>query len=832
MKMIWHDLQYGFRMLVKNPGFTTVAVLTLALGIGANTAIFTLINTLLLKPLPVVKDPHQLVLVTDCGNASLGYPLYEQLRDGGKSLSGSFAATSISKRSMALTDANSAATESVWAQAVSENFFSVLGVPAAAGRTFTLNDDRVGNAQAVAVISYSYWQRRFDLDPTIIGKRIILDEVPFTIVGVTPPGFFGFEIGRRPELWWPIQMYPQVDTWQDALTSAGSWWLKVIGRLKQGVPREQACTELDVIFRRFLTEQTTKWGTSKEDWQKYYAHRRIELQAAGAGYTRLRGQFQQPLFILMAIVAMVLLVACANLAGLLLARGAARRHEFSMRAALGASRLTLARQLVTENLLLAAAGGLLGLILAQWGVHLLTGYIPGYGKTVVLKLTPDLRILTFTFIVSAVTGVLFGLIPAWRGTRFDLVTTLKDQAGNITGSDDGQRWNKLLVVSQIALSCCLLIGTGLFVRTVQKLKALDVGFNRENLMVFSLDLGKHYDEARRASLYQEVLQRLKNLPGVRSATFSSIRSMSGSEIGWGPTKVAVKDAVSTAENTLSVRGTAVGLRYFETMGIPLLMGRVFGPQDTPAPEWRDQATRPIIIDRTSARKLFGDENPVGKLLRPIGRDWPALEVIGVVGDVIHKNLRRGTRITIYGLEAHCWSQFFFVRTFNNPLALAGGIRQIVRELDPKVEVTDLNTMDELVNAQLLQERTISQLASFFSLSALLLACLGLYGILSYSVVRRTREIGVRMALGAQTKNVLSMVVRQGIMLTLSGCVLGIILALALTRIVSGLLYGITATDPLTFVGACIVLVTIALFACYVPARRAAKIDPMEALRYE
>ena len=833
MGKIWQDIHYGFRMLMKNPGFTTVAVLTLALGIGANTAIFTMINTLLLRPLPGVKDPQQLVLVTDSGNASLGYPLYEQLRDGSQSLSSSFAATGIRKRSMVLTDANSAATEPVWAQAVSGNFFSVLDVPAAMGRTFTLNDDRAGNAQAVAVISYSYWQRRFDLDPAIIGKKIVLDEVPFTIVGVTPPGFFGFEIGRSPDLWWPIQMYPQVDTWQDALTSAGSWWLKVIGRLKAGVPREQACTELDVIFKRFLTEQTAKWGTSKEDWQKYYAHRRIELKAAGTGYTGLRDQFQKPLFILMAIVALVLLVACANLAGLLLARGAARRHEFSMRAALGASRLTLARQLVTENLLLAAAGGLLGLILAQWGVRLLTSYIPGYGQTVLLKLTPDLRILTFTFIISAVTGVLFGLIPAWRGTRFDLVTTLKDQAGNITGRDAGQHWNKALVVSQIALSCCLLIGTGLFVRTVQKLKALDVGFNRENLMVFSLDLGKHYDDARRASLYQVVLQRIENLPGVRSTSFSSIRSMSGSEVGWGPTKVAVKDTVSTAENALAVRGTAVGLRYFETMGIPLLRGRVFDPQDTPTPEWRDQATRPVIIDQTSARKLFGDENPVGKLLQAAGRSsWPALEVIGVVGDVIHKDLRRGTRISIYGLEAHCRSQFFFVRTFDSPLAVAGGIRQIVRELDPKVEVTDLNTMDELVNAQLLQERTVSQLASFFSLSALLLACLGLYGILSYSVVRRTREIGVRMALGAQARNVLSMVVRQGIMLTLTGCILGIILAVALTWVVSSLLYGVTATDPLTFVGACIVLVIIALFACYIPARRAAKIDPMEALRYE
>jgi len=836
MGTLSQDIRYGFRMLVKNPGFTTVAVLTLALGIGANTAIFTLINTLLLRPLPVVKNPQQLVLVTDGGNASLGYPLYEQLRDDSRLFSGLFAATSISKRSVAVTDANGTPTEPVWARAVSGNFFSILGVPAMAGRTFTPNDDRPGNAQAVAVISYSYWQRRFGLDPAVIGKRIVLDEVPFVIIGAAPPGFFGFEIGRSPDFWWPIQMFPQVDTWDDALTSTGSWWLKVIGRLKEGVPREQACTELDVIFKRFLTEQAPRWGISEEDWQRRYAHRRIELQAAGAGYTGLRGQFQQPLFVLMAIVGLVLLVACANLAGLLLARGAARLHEFSMRAALGASRMTLVRQLVTESLLLAAAGGALGLLLAQWGARLLAGYIPEYGQTVLLRLAPDLRILVFTLAVSAVTGVLFGLIPAWRGTRFDLATTLKDQAVNVTGSDPGHRWNKALVVSQIALSCCLLIGTGLFVRTVQKLRALDVGFNRDNLMVFSLELGKHYDDERRASLYEGLLQRLEKLPGVRYASFSSVRSMSGSEVGWGPSKVALGGPGTSAEEAVDVRGTVVGLRYFETMGIPLLRGRYFGPQDLPAPgfKWTKEATRPVIIDQTSARKLYGDENPVGRLLQAAGRSssWPALEIIGVVGDVIHKDLRGGTRISVYGLEAHYWSQFFFVRTFGSPLAAAGGIRQIVRELDPKVEVTDLNTMDELVNEQLLQERTISQLASFFSMSALLLACLGLYGILSYGVVQRTREIGVRMALGAQTKDVLSVIVRQGMTLAVLGCVLGVILAIALTRIVSSLLYGVTATDPMTFAGACLVLMFIALLACYIPACRAARIDPMEALRYE
>jgi predicted permease len=832
---VWQDIRYGFRMLKRNPGFTTVAVLTLALGIGANTAIFTMINTLLLRSLPV-KDPQQLVLVTDGGNASLGYPLYEQFRDGNQSFSGLFAADGISKRSMTVTDASGAEAAPVWARAVSGNFFSVLGVPAAAGRTLTPNDDSAGDPQAVAVISHGFWQRRFGMDPTVIGKKIVLDEVPFAIVGVTPPGFFGFEVGRNTDMWWPIQMYPQVDTWQDALTSTGSWWLRVMGRLKAGAPKEQACAELDVMFKQFLAEQAEKWGTSDADWQRFYASRRIELQAGGTGYTRLRGQFRQPLLILMAIVALVLLVACANLAGLLLARGAARRREFSMRAALGAGRFTLVRQLVTESLLLAAAGGMLGLLLAQLGVRLLAGYIPGYGETVLLNLKPDLRILVFALGVSAFTGILFGLFPAWRVTRLDVVTALKEQAGNVMGRESGQLWNKALVVSQIALSCCLLIGTGLFVRTVQKLKALDVGLNRENLLTFQLNLGKGYDISQRGDFYWEVLRCVEGLPGVRSACCSNIQSLGGSESGWGPNKVVPQDSGTNVDEGLDVRGTAVTVNYFSTMGIPLLRGRDFGPQDEPtAPVGQmDQTLRPVIIDETIARKLFSEENPVGRFLRADG-SGPPLEVIGVAKDVIHKRLRGGPRPSVYSLPApnrRYVLSFFHTKTVGNPLTVAGGIRRIVRELDPKVEVTGLHTMKDLVDAQLLQERTISQLASFFSLSALVLACLGLYGTLSYGVIRRTREIGVRMALGAQTRDVLSVVVRQGMTLTLVGCVLGVILAVALTRVVSSLLYGVTATDPITFAGAWLVLMIVALLACYIPARRAAKVDPMVALRYE
>jgi predicted permease len=819
-------------MLRKNPGFTAVAALTLALGIGANTAIFTMIDALLLKSLPGVIEPQQLVLVKDGGEYCLPYVLYEWLHDRSQSFSGLFSAAWPDRRRVAVVGQGAGEVEPVQAQAVSGNFFEVLGVPATLGRTLTPNDDSPGRPQAVVTLSYSFWQRRFGLDPTVIGRVITLDGTPFTIVGVTSREFSGFSVESRPDLWWPVWMIPQVDGpgASENFTNPTAQWVQIGGRLNAGALRSQVRSELDVIFRQMVSERVP----GEEERQRFLDHH-IELDRGGIGYSDVRRGFQKTLLLLITTTSVVLLVACTNLAGLLLARGAARRREFSVRAALGAGRLALIRQLGAESLLLATAGGVLGLLLAQWGVRLLANYIPGYGQTVHLTLAPDLRVLTFTFVVSALTGVLCGLIPAWRGTRADVVTALKEQSGSVMGRESERFWNKSLVVSQIALSCCLLIGAGLLVRTVQKLRALDVGFDRENLMVFGLDLGKGYDNTKRANLYQEVLQRVQNLPAVRSASISSLRSLSGSEYGYGPAKVARGDDGSTSDQGMNVRGTGVGLGYFQTMGIPLLMGRDFGPQDEPTAQ-ASQSARPVIIDQTSARKLFGEENPVGKLLLASGggQSWPPLEVIGVVGDVIHKGLRSGTRISIYGLETcRTWAlAFFYVRTSGNPPAVADGIRQVVHALDPTVEVIALDTMDDLVNDQLRQERMLSQLAGFFSLCALALACLGLYGILSYGVARRTREIGVRMALGAQRHNVLSVVIRQGMTLTLVGCGFGVILAVALTRVVSSRLYGVTPTDPLTFALTVLLLCAVAFVSCWLPARRAARIDPMVALRYE
>jgi predicted permease len=841
MGTLWQDIRYGVRMLRKNPGFTIVAVLTLALGIGANTAIFSMINALLLRSLPGVRDPHELVLVTDKGNSSLPYVLYERLHDRSQSFSGLFAVEGPYKRKMTIVGQQAAGPESVQAQMVSGNYFDVLGVPAALGRTLTTNDDLRGRPQAVVVLSYDFWQRRFGLNPAVIGTTITLDDTPFTIVGVGARGFSGLTIEARPDVWGPFWMTHQVDGPEAlaGLMDPTAQWMQIGGRLKAGEAPAQARSEVDVIVKQLFEEQVDKFASSEKDRQSFLDHQ-IELVAGGTGYSNIRREFQKALLLLMTTAGLVLLIACTNLAGLLLARGTARQREFNLRAALGAGRLTLIRQVGMESLLLAGMGGILGLLLAQWGVRLLASYIPGYGTTVHLTLTPDLRVLMFTFAISAFTGMLFGLIPAWCGTRLDVAAALKEQSGAVQGRESGRRGSPVLVVFQIALSCCLLIGGGLFVRTLHKLMTLDLGLNRKNLLVFDLDLGKGYDNdyARWVNLRQELLGRLEGLPGAVSATFSSIQSLGGNEGRSGvPTKVVAPGSGSSAETGLDVRGTAVGPRYFETMGILLRRGRSFSSQDELAAQAdpAKQATRAVVIDETTARRLFGAHDPVGKVLQPIGRSWPLMEVIGVARDVMHKPVRWGPRISLYALDPRRDPEgltFFYLRTLGDPLRAAAGIRQVVRELDPKVEVSGLQTVSSLMDEQLRRERTISELAGFFSLSALALACLGLYGSLSYAVARRTREIGLRMALGAQRYSVLFMVIRRGMVLVLVGCSLGVILALALTRTVSSLLYGVTPTDPLTFVLTVLLFGAVALASCWLPAHRAARIDPMVALRHE
>ena len=821
-----NDLKFAFRQLLKNPGFTAVAVLTLALGIGANTAIFTVINTLMLRSLPV-KDPHELVTLADVtsdrANHNFSYPFYEQLRDANRSLSGLFAAGGIPKRRMLASAFGGREVEFIRAQEVTGNFFTVLGVSAALGRTFTAADDQPADPQAVVVVSHSFWQRRFGGDPEVIGKTIALEEVPFTIIGVAAPGFFGFQPGETPDLWWPMQMVPQVDrgSWGQRLKRSEASWLRLVGRVPANMDRRQAQAELDLIIQQRLAEAG---GTIRSH---------LELRPGHAGFTRLRETFRTPLLILMGVVGAVLLIACANVASLLLARAAARQREFSVRSALGAGRRRLVRQLLTEGLVLAALGSLLGLLLAQGGTRALLLLMRLQPDSVSFNLAPDARVLWFTIGASLLTGLIFSLAPAWHSTRMDLASALKGTAGSVAGNASRQKFNQTLVVAQVALSVVLLIGGGLFVRTLEKLRGSDFGFQRENIVLFDLESTRDFDAARGSSFTKELLARLEALPSVQSASFSSFYLVGR---GVWTEDVIPQGYTRNPGEDLTSQVIAVGPRFFETMGTAVLTGRDFGPQDeTPAGSPELGAPRTAVINESMARRYFADSNPVGKRLQFGDQTQPTYEIIGVVKDVRHRSLREPPRPILYvptfeGLGG--MGVTFSLRTTARSDSISASLGGVVREMDPTVHVRDVRTMDDLVDEALRQERVLAQLGGFFSLFALGLACLGLYGVLSLAVVQRTREMGVRVALGAQRRDVLSLIVGKGLKLTLLGAGMGMISALMFARLIQSLLYEVQPADPLTFAGVSFILLLVALLACWLPARRASRVDPMEALRTE
>jgi predicted permease len=848
MQILWQDLRFGARMLMKQPGFTLITVLTLALGIGANTAIFTVMNTLLLRALPV-KAPDELVLLASANRNGtpletspsariavlsstvyiFSHPLYEQLRDGGRSLAGLSGAADVSKRRM---KADGAETEFIRAQEVTGNFFSVLGVPAALGRMLTTEDDQIGDAQRVAVISHSFWQRRFGADPAVVGKTITFEDRPLTIVGVTPPGFFGIEPGEHPDLWAPVQQILSAE----ALKSSSVWPLHLIGRLTAGANRVQAQAELDLIYQRHLAGDYAKSATWSETDRRLYFDRKLEAQPGAAGYTELRQQFGRSLWLLMMAVALVLLIACANVASLLLARAAARRHEFTMRSALGAGRLRLVRQLLTESLLLAMLSGGLGLLISQWGTQALLLFMRLKADSISFNVAPDAHVLWFTLVASLLTGLLFGLAPALRASRLDLASALQGAGGNIAGDASRQRLNQALVVAQVALSLVLLIGAGLFVRTLQKLKTTDnTGFNRENVVVFNLDFTQRFDDTGRTTRYKALLARLETLPGVRTVGLSADFLLRPYHSRDG---IITEGYTARPGEDLNCHVHRVSQRFLETMGFSLVSGRFFGPQDERPTGSANPNLRPAVINQAMARRYFGDATPIGRRF-----GWAShpgefqFQIVGVVKDVRHVSLREPPPPAYYWLAYHDpgragWDMTFVMRTTSDAGALSGILHRIAGEVDPAIRVRDVRSLDDVVNTSLHQERVLAQLGSFFSLFALALACLGLYGVLSFAVVQRTREIGVRIALGAQPKDVLLLVISQGLKLALLGLMLGLVAALAVTRYVASLLYGVTATDPGAFIGVPFLVLFIALLACWIPARRATKVNPLEALRNE
>ncbi len=832
LESLGRDARYASRQLRKSPGFTAVAVLTLALGIGANTSLFTAINTVLLKPLPA-QEADRLVYVASGQDEDFSFPFYERLRQSVSSLS-VCAAVQIRVAQRELSDSGTGGeAESIPTQAVSGSFFTGLGVPPLLGRALNTGDDRLGAAEPVVVISHSLWQRRFAGDPSIIGRGVRLDNVSLTIVGVMPPGFVGFQPDVNCDVWWPLQLVSQFGGRERNALSEGFSWLVLFGRLREGVTREQAQAEVTTFFRRQLEDEVAKNPHRPPAERERILSRTLDLHSGAAGYVGARREFKQPLIILMAAVGVVLLIASTNIAGLLLARGAARQREFAVRSALGAGRGRIVRQLVTESVLLALAGGIVGLVFAQLGTSFLTRFLAQSSAPVILR--PDGRVLLFTVVVSLGIGVLFGLAPALRLSRLDLVATIKNQGGGMAGPARG-RLQPSLIVAQVALSVLLLAGAGLFARTLHNLRTADFGFQRENLL--SLSVGSERwrpAPAESNALLKRLLSEMEVVPGVRGISVGGAGLLTGS----GLTMDFAADGYAPAPGEeMKAKVVLAGPRFFEALRVPLLRGREFTSADepAPAPDGADTHAKVAIIGETMARRYFGNADPIGRHITVDGEEKVRLEIVGVAKETKYsRNVRDETPLEFYipyfgsGIRM---PPTFYLRTDQSAEALVPEIRRIVAQVEPRLTIRRLLPMDEVIDRLLVRERIIAQLVGFFSLFALLLASLGLYGILSFRVAQRTREIGVRMALGATLQNVAALVIRQGLLLVMVGSVLGVCVALVATRFVATLLYGVTPADPFVFAAVVAVLLAVALAACWLPARRASRIEPMSALRAE
>jgi predicted permease len=846
---LFQDLHFALRMLGKSPGFTAVAVLTLALGIGANTAIFSLIDAVLLRSLPV-RDPQQLVVFQwtahhspntkghysymSCPSpnasaehgCSLSYPMFQQFQP----LEDEFSGVTALCGNVGLNLRGNGPASFVQGEMVSGNFFDTLGIGPALGRTLAPSDDQPG-APPVAVLSYGYWQRAFGGDPGAVGRTIWLNNAAVTIVGVAAREFPGLDPARVRPIWLPLSLsqrtgmdlfgtvsgdHPSLQAGDDI------WWVYVVARLKEGTSVGQAQAAVDAIFRNDVLDQT-KALFKTEDAP------RLVLMPAPQAISGLREQFSTPLAILMTAAGMVLLVACANVAGLMLARSAARQRELAVRLALGAGRKRIAMQLLTESVLLSGAGGVLGILLAYWSVQSLVAFMSHGGLWPShLAVHLDLRVLGFTVAASVFTGILFGLAPAFRGMRLELAPALKASLRALgTGASAG-RWLNLgggLVVAQVALAILALSGAGLLVRTLENLKSVNPGFDTHNILLFKMDPSLNgYTSGQALSLYSQMLQRIEAVPGVISATYSFDSLLSGNY--WDTSFQIEGETPHTQHETL---GLAAGPRFFETMGIPLMVGRVFAPKDFSLPP--DSLWKPALINQAFARNFFKDQNPLGRHISGVGHQGRGHEIVGIVGDTKFQALRSEIAPTLF-VPAGGGEAVFEVRTAVDPRTVTPAVRSIVTQLDSNLPLLSMNTQSDEIDRSLFQERLIARLSSLFGGLALSLACVGLYGLLSYEVAQRTREIGVRMALGARPSDVLRFIVGQGMALSAAGAILGILGALGVTRYLASLLYGVRPFDPLTFLAVALLLALVALAACYTPARRASRVDPMVALRYE
>ena len=841
LETLAQDVRYGLRQLLKSPGFTFIAILSLTLGIGANTAIFTLLNAIMLRPLPVEK-PSELLLfgdgraqgsmgtVPDGSTRLFSYPLFHDLRKIDTSFSGIAAVDSGQIGTKASIGGGAYQTAHV--DLVSGSYFSVLGVPAFLGRTIGESDDGSDGAGPVAVASYAWFQRQFNGDPSALGKTIRIQSHDYTLVGVARPGFYGYTVGQSTDLWIPLSMEKAFSRpgW-DQLGGKFFQSLYLIGRLKPGVTAAQASAETNVLFKQILRGYLGPQPSQKH--LDELAHASVELNAGGLGVSRLRYAFSLPLKILMGIVALVLLIACANIANMLLARGVARTREVAMRMALGASRRRIVLQLLTESLLLALLGTVAGVALAwKASAVLLSMATPG-PDPIPLNLTPDLPVLGFTLGAGVITALLFGMLPAFQAAGLEFTSALKDGRGSSSSTTRGAL-ARSLIVGQIALSVVLLVVAGLFVRSLIKLSDIETGFDKHNVLIFSLDASTANlphgtaEEIRAVQLQEQIEDRVQNIPGVKADSFAFFTFNQG---GWTD-GVLFPGIPRTQSNSGVVFFNITGKGYFSTMGIQLVEGRLFNAQDT------QTSNKVAVINETMARRFFPKGSAIGRRFG-IGEtpDHPGeKEVIGVVKDAKYNRLTEETQMAAY---FPCTQNPGFFGNFAvryapgaNQKEIVLRTRRAIAEVNPNILVNNVVSLEEQVDGSIATRSLIARLSSFFGIMAVFLACIGIYGLLSYSVARRTGELGIRLALGAQSRSLMWLILRECILLLVCGLAIGIPVTLSSTRILTSLLYELSPLDPLAISMAIVVVAVMTLAAAWLPARRATRINPIQALRAE
>jgi predicted permease len=823
------SIKYAFRGLRKNLGFSLIVILTLGFGMGANAAIFSLMDQVLLRRLPV-RDPSQLVFLDGPGafqgrtfnRMTFSYPMYKDFRDRNEVFSGLLA-----RFPTAMTVVWEGRSERVNGDIVSGNYFDVLGVRPALGRVFNASDDLTPGAHPVAVLSYGFWQRRFGGDPSVIDRPLVINGHPMTIVGVSGAGFNGIQVGSNSDVVVPMMMKAQMTpTWND-LDNRRSRWVTIMGRLKPGITAEAAEVQLNVVYRPINEDEVKAIPNASETFRQRFVSKHLEVLTAGTGISDMRTQFSTPLVVLMCMVGVVLLIACANVANLLLARSTSRQKEIAVRLALGAGRGRIARQHFIESLMLAGAGAVVGLLLAMVTGRLLLAALPGDPASQALTANPDLRVVGFTLLLALVTALIFGIGPALAATRPAVVSALKDEAGSVVGGGRQARVRRALVVGQVALSMLLLAGAGLFARSLFNLRAVDAGFPVESLLTFSIDPTlSGYDAARTQSLFEQTQDALSAIPGVRSASMSEIGAFTGNE--WGMT-VKIDGYQSKEDEDMNPHVDGIGPRYFETIGVPLVSGREFKPSDTAG------APKVAIINETMARHFYGDASPIGRRMGFGRGNATDIEIVGVARDLRTVQLnQKPTRFVYipYRQDDSVTQLTYVVGVHGNPDVAAAAVRQAVQRLDPNLPIFDLKTMTAQVSESLYIERMVAALSVTFGVLATMLAAIGLYGVMSYAVARRTREIGIRMALGAERGKVMWLVLKEVAVLAAIGVAAGLVGAFYLTRQVQSQLFGLSAHDPATLAGAVVLLLLVALAAGLVPARRATTIDPLVALKAE